>query len=257
MTEPRIFSNDPRIFSDERELSEIASSVHAYARLPFSSDSIPGRVLEVILANVREAKSLGTYDFVDVVKSDADCGWQVKSTKSDTPVTWKRAKIPDAARLIVESETSEEAIQELGKRIIEFCNDHIWHSFEKYNLEEIGYARLIVYPSRSATYFERKLVTAAEPRLFEPEDFYWKWSVQKQGTSKEQLSALHGYLRESDQKWFAWHGRGENQLHFTGEGEWWPETDTAHAVHFDLPSEEQMITYQDFAELLDRLDREN
>ena len=41
---------------------------------------------------LRQGEVLGTYDFVDVIKRGSKCGWQVKSTKESTPVTWKRAK---------------------------------------------------------------------------------------------------------------------------------------------------------------------
>src|SRR5205814_2769173 len=99
--------NASKIFSTQEQLDEIQRIVCNYARLPFALDSVPGAVMEGTLEHVRKAKRLNTYDFVDVVNSSDRCGWQVKSTKASTPVTWKRAKIPDARNLIVASESSQ------------------------------------------------------------------------------------------------------------------------------------------------------
>ena len=41
--------------------------------------SVPGSVLETILAEVRGGDALPTYDFVDVINRDSKVGWQVKS----------------------------------------------------------------------------------------------------------------------------------------------------------------------------------
>jgi len=96
------------IFSSQKQLEEIKRILSKYLRLPFSGDSIPGAVMESVLAQVRSGRRLGTYDFVDVVSSAEECGWQVKSTKAGTPVTWKRAKLPNSNELIEKSERVNE-----------------------------------------------------------------------------------------------------------------------------------------------------
>ena len=67
-------------------------------------------------------------------------------------------------------------------------------------------------------------------------------------SKKEQLPAFHGVSKKTGKKVFAWHGKGENQLHFSGEKNWWPEVDRPpvegvfnysadnHAIAFKLPS---------------------
>ena len=82
------------IFSSPAQLAEIGRVLSTYMRLPLSTDTIPGSIMEALLAYVRKGVVLGKYDFVDVIKPETKCGWQVKSTKASTPVTWKRAKIP-------------------------------------------------------------------------------------------------------------------------------------------------------------------
>lgn len=177
-------------------------------------------------------------------------GWQVKSTLAGTPVTWKRAKIPARDTLIAESRRSAEGLQALGDSIIAFCNHHAAASLESYDLTEIGYSRLVIHKNGEATYFERLLCTQASPRIFNAEDFEWRWSAQKNTIKKEQLSALHGIHRASGRKWFAWRGLGENQLHFSGEPTWWPEEGEPHSIRFVLPDESQKLTLEGFIELL-------
>ncbi len=117
------------VFSTPEQLTRLADILSKYIRLPFSEDTIPGAVLEGTLAHIRNADVLKTYDFVDVVKLDSRIGWQVKSTKSTTPVTWKRAKIPSQEQLILASRQSEQGLQNLGDAIIEFCNAHAREPF--------------------------------------------------------------------------------------------------------------------------------
>lgn len=57
---------------------------------------------------------------------------------------------------------SEAACQELGDAIIGLCNEHAQHSLTEYDLEEIGYARLILHPNGQVTYFSRS--SCAPPR---------------------------------------------------------------------------------------------
>ncbi len=211
---------------------------------------------EGVLAYVRDAEALPTYDFVDVVKQSSKCGWQVKSSKRNSPVTWARAKIAESSRLISLSENSPEDLQKLGDAIIAHCNRHVQNSLTKYELDEIGYARLILHPDRTVTYFERLLVTRQEPMLFNPDDFEWKWSAPSPGKAKELLPSLHGFHRKTGKKWFAWYGRGENQLHFDGEKTWWLEGDT-HSIRFQLPEEKEQLDFEAFAELLTRFSQDD
>jgi len=210
--------------------------------------------MEAVLAHVRSATTMPTYDFVDVVKHEDRCGWQVKSTKAGTPVTWKRAKIPNATSLIKASKKSAAGLQQLGNAIIEFCNAHAHESLSKYDLDEIGYSRLIIHKDGHVTYFERLLCTRESPRLFNPHDFKWKWSHPKHTIKKEQLPALHGTHKPTGEKWWAWHGLGENQLHFSGEAAWWPQPRSHHVVTFKLPTGDEKISFEMFAELLSHLD---
>lgn len=239
------------IFSTENQIKEIIKILSRYTRLPFSVDTIPGAIMEGVLAYVRDAEVLNTYDFVDVIDESTNLGWQVKSTKSNTPVTWKRAKIANSPKLIQESHKSEEGLQKLGDEIIKFCNNHALESLEKYDLQEIGYARLIVYPKGKVKYFERKLCDRVNPIVFNPNEFVWSWSKQKKTSKKEQLSALHGVHKPTNKKWWAWHGLGENQLHFSGEGAWWPPDD--QAATFSLPSAEDRLSLKEFMGLLEEV----
>lgn len=244
------------IFSTREELEEIRRRLHTYTRLAFVEDSVPGALMEHVLASVRGGKVLKTYDFVDVVGQATQIGWQVKSTKENTPVTWKRAKIPNSRELIDRSDREPEATQELGDAIIRFCNEHGRESLAKYDLSAIGYARLILHSNGYVTYFERELLTRADTEVFRPSDFTWRWSKQKTTRTKEQLSALHGFSRDSGEKWFAWHGRGENQLHFSGEQSWWPAVDDPHAVRFRLSSASEKVDLETLARLFGGLDAE-
>ncbi len=242
------------IFSSPEQLSRLADVLSKYIRLPFSTDTIPGAILEGALAYVRDAEVLKTYDFVDVIKRNSQIGWQVKSTKATTPVTWKRAKIPNQERLVKDSLDSEDARQILGNAIIEFCNEHAEASIKLYNLAEIGYSRLVVFDDGTVLYFEKLLCTRENPQIFNPADFRWQWSTPKRTVRKEQLSALHGVQIESGKKWFAWHGLGENQLHFSGERNWWLSKDDSHAVAFRFPGSDEGIELERFIELLSTLD---
>jgi hypothetical protein len=241
-----------KVFSSTAQLGQIAKIVVTYGSTPFCGDTIPGAVMEGVLAYVRGGQSLRTYDFVDVVNLEEKIGWQVKSTKEETPVTWKRAKIPDAEILIEASHASSQGLQALGDAIIAFCNRHALHSLNHYGLDEIGYSRLIVHATRAVTYYERVLISRQCPELFNPADFVWKWSAAKKVVKKEQLSALHGVHSKSGKKWFAWHGLGENQLHFSGEVEWWPVSDEerTHAIRFALPPVDAKMPIEVFADML-------
>ena len=222
--------------------------------LPFWNSRIPGDVLESILAYVRDAEVLRTYDFVDVIDRNTRTGWQVKSTRSSTPVTWKRAKIPNAQQLIEASRHDQTSLQELGDTIIAFCNEHARESIFKYELEELGYSRLILDNSGQVTYFERTLCTKNSSDIFDPHEFTWEWSVPKSTTKKEQLPALHGTRRKTGMKCWAWHGLGENQLHFSGESEWWPKDGSRNSFTLSLPPSDGKISFEGFIEILGRLD---
>lgn len=237
------------IFSNEKQIKEIIKILSSYTKLPFSTNTIPGLVMESALASARAATILNTYDFVDVIDETNRIGWQVKSTKSDTPVTWKRAKINNSTELIKHSKENEVGLQKLGNEIIKFCNSHAVESLKKYNLREIGYSRLIVYPEGTARYFERKLCDMNNLDIFNPDEFSWSWSKKKKANKKEQLPALHGTHIPTKEKWWAWHGLGENQLHFSGEKAWWPSDNQATA--FSLASEDSRLSLKELTALLE------
>ncbi|MDR2480464.1 MAG: hypothetical protein LBD48_14295 [Treponema sp.] len=237
-------------FSSKSELETISNILRGYIKLPFALETIPGSFMENVLAHVRKGTALNTYDFVDVINSEKRIGWQVKSTKDTTPVTWKRAKIKDSDNLIGASQQSEKGLTALGNAIIDFCNEHAFESIEKYNLSEIYYSRLVVFESREVLYFERLLCTKDNPIIFNKNEFYWKWSTQKNAVRKEQLPALHGFYKPTGEKWFAWHGLGENQLHFSGEKNWWPpENDQSH-IRFLFPKADERLSQDQFMALL-------
>ncbi len=216
-------------------------------------NTIPGAFLEAVLAHVRGGDVLSTYDYVDVLHAGGRVGWSIKSTKASTPVTWKRAKIGNKNELIAASRASEQGAQELGNAIMAFCNAHAVASLDRYALDAIGYARLILFDDGTIRYFERVLCTREKPQIFAPEDFSWKWSKQKTSTNaKERLSALHGFHRETGVRWWAWHGLGENQLHFTGERNWWPDDDD-HAITFSMPAEADKLSFDRLLQMLDTL----
>lgn len=238
------------IYSSKAQLQKIAKIIEQYSRLPVSDDAVPGAFLEAALAHVRKAKVKATYDYVDVIDKSSCVGWSVKSTKSATPMTWKRAKIPNKEQLIAASYKSDEDLQALGDAILSFCNKHARESIERYSLSAIGYARLIVHKDRRVTYFERLLCNAERPAIFDPADFQWNWSTEKAASKKEQKSALHGWHKPSGKRWWAWHGLGENQLHFTGEKEWWPSGND-HAITFSLPAPASKLSFEQLIELLE------
>ena len=214
-------------------------------RLPFFSGSIPGAVMESVFSFVRGGDVLNTYDFVDVV--DGRFGWQVKSTKAETPVTWKRAKIANAEELISQSYKSDRGLQELGNSIIDFCNAHASTSIDEYSLDKIGYVRLVVHQrEKRVDYFERLLCTKSDPRVFRKEEFTWRWSTPKKARKKEQLRSFIGTKTDTSEKWFAWHGLGENQLHFSGERAWWPEK----TYSFELPRADTRLSWQETLAIL-------
>jgi hypothetical protein len=241
------------VFSTENELQRVRLVLSKYIRLPLSQDNIPGALMEAVLAHVRNATRLNTYDFIDVYQSERKVGWQVKSTQSKTPVTWKRAKIRNQEQLIDQSRNSQKGVQKLGDAIINFCNEHAQHSIDTYDLDEIGYCRLIIFPSGKVRYFEKILCTRENPIVFEPTDFSWAWSTQKNTVKKEQLSALHGIHKPSGKKWWAWHGLGENQLHFSGESCWWPAQGDPHAVDFSFPAADEKISLDRLLDLLESI----
>jgi hypothetical protein len=219
------------IFSSAVQLQKIANIIEHYTRLPVSTDAVPGGFLEAALAHVRGAKVMATYDYVDVVDVAAKVAWSVKSTKAATPMTWKRAKIPNKDKLISASYKTEEGLQALGNAILSFCNKHARESIRLYDLTAIGYARLIVHKDQTATYFERLLCTADAPEIFDPSEFQWKWSVEKATTKKEQKSALHGWHKPSGK-------------------DWWPP-DGDHAITFSLPAPTSKLTFERLIELLE------
>lgn len=250
------------IYSNKDEMLKIVEYLTAYMKIPyFQDDTIPGKVMEKIISLVRGGDQLATYDYVDVCIENS-VGWQVKSTKSDTPLTWKRAKIANSDALIAASEKNKKGLAELGNAIIDFCNAHAAESIDKFKLKEIGYSRLIMFPDNTAIYFERLICTKRSPKIFDESSYEWRWSSPKATQKKEQLSALHGIEISTGKKVFAWHGRGENQLHFSGESDWWPTikkptklgeinfSSDSHAVAFKLPAETDKVSWDDLTRFL-------
>ena len=112
------------IYSTKEQLTKIAYYLTAYMRIPyFQDDTIPGKVMEKIISLVHGGEQLATYDYVDVC-INGKVGWQVKSTKDKTPLTWKRAKIANSTALIKESKNGKAKLKILGDTIIDFCNNH-------------------------------------------------------------------------------------------------------------------------------------
>ena len=224
------------MFSTKEQLKTISKILTGYLKLPLSVDKIPGELMENVVSEVHGGEVLKTYDFVDVVNSNKKYGWQVKSTKASSPLTWKRAKIPNAVELIKASQ-EDEGLQKLGDAIIKYCNDHALKSMKKYKLNKIRYSRLILHKDGKITYFEKTLCTKKDPKIFDESHFEWKWSIPKKTKKKEQLPALHGTHKDSGKKWFAWHGLSENQLHFSGEYTWWPANgNNEHTINFNFPN---------------------
>lgn len=243
-------------FSTKSELETIAEIVKGYARTPLAQDSIPGSLMEGILASVRGSERLNTYDFIDVYSEKLKVGWQVKSTKDSTPVTWKRAKIANSQELISEARQSKFGLQKLGDAIIDYCNSHVEESIRIYKLDCIYYSRLVLFEKnneREVLYFEKLLCTKDDPVIFKSQDFVWDWSAQKNTVKKEQLSALHGKNINTRTKWFAWHGLGENQLHFTGEKAWWPNQENTNCIRFKLSDVNEQIDLNQFFDILKNL----
>ena len=238
--------------SNKAQLDSLIHIIHQYLRLPLSDDTIPGSFLEGVLAYVRKGKRLNTYDFVDVVNIEKKIGWQVKSTKSTTPVTWKRAKIPNSLELIEKSYKSDKGLQNLGDAIIDFCNEHAEHSINLYKLDEIYYSRLVVFENGEIKYIERKLCDKKNPIMFSKSDYVWHWSKPKVTTKKEQLQALHGVSKNTNQKVWAWHGLGENQLHFSGEKLWWTDRDSL-VIDFHYPKSDEKLSLEQLIDLLAKL----
>lgn len=227
------------ILTSPIQLAKIKELLEAFLLLPFF-DGIPGKVLELILSHVHDGRVLGTYDFIDIVNDKERIGWQVKSTKKSTPITWKRAKIPAKAELIEQSKKTAAGKKVLGDAIINYCNQHVIESIKEFRLSQLIYARLIDWENGSYTYFERPL--AISGILFDPNDFEWHWSTPKTATKKEQLPAFHGRHKSMDIAMFAWHGLGENQLHFKGEHTWWPNSAYPFQVTISAPKKRLAIT---------------
>ncbi|MDR2685209.1 MAG: hypothetical protein LBB23_00350 [Rickettsiales bacterium] len=160
------------IKSSPEQIKRITSILTKCLRLPFYDENVPGALLEYVFAQVRAAKVLNTYDFVDVIDKKNKIGWQVKSTKNTTPVTWKRAKIPNSDMLINASFKSDKGLQNLGDAIIDFCNSHAVESMKKYDLDYIGYVRLILFKNK-VLYFERKLCDKKNPVVFDKSKYVW------------------------------------------------------------------------------------
>ncbi len=74
--------NESLIFSSPEQITKLADVLSKYIRLPSSTDTIPGAVLEGALAFVRDSKVLKTYDFVDFTCQPIPKSFLTTSTKS-------------------------------------------------------------------------------------------------------------------------------------------------------------------------------
>ena len=221
------------IYSSPETLARIALMLGIYHRLPFAAEGvIPGIIVENVLAQARGMKRLGKYDFVDVLSKEDRVGLQVKSSKAGSPLTWQRAKVDRATEKRQASKEFPEAAQVLGAEILDYINRHMLKDLDAHDIDEIGYARLVVTKSE-AFYFETKLIDRANPILFDPKKFTWEWAMDRKA-SKEQRGSLSAYDNK-DVKWFSWHT--ENQLHFNNEKVWWPKPGDPHRVDFSLRGE--------------------
>ena len=127
-----------------REVAAIADQLASFFRLPFATESIPGGFAEALIADHYGGEVLATYDFVDVICKSKQIGWQIKSTKATTTVTWKRAKIEGSAELIQHSDLSGDT-SVLGAKIIETCNEHVQDSLNKYDLKNVAIRLCFMY----------------------------------------------------------------------------------------------------------------
>lgn len=230
------------IFSNKEELNKLKNCIKGYCKMPMSGNGFPGSVLEDIFAYARGAEKLNTYDFIDVLDSKNKIGWQVKSSKDKTPLTWKRVKLDNASSFINNSIKSSIDCQVLGDLIIDTCNKNALESINKFNLDEVGYSRLILSDDGTLCYFEKILCTKNNPCIFNKEDFEWKWAKSKKGKNKEILSSFQGFNKKTGVKWFSWHGLGENQLHFNGEKEWYKES-CINMSHFSKTNDKLPMEY--------------
>ena len=214
----------------------IVSHIQAYSRLPFYRNSVPGDVLESIIAEAYNGSSSGSYSFVDVIAGQR--GYQVKCALSTTPVTWKRVKLPNKNKLLENSSP-----QQLGDMVIDFCNANVQAGFDKHpEMQEIIYSRLVHFKKdNEAAYFERPLCTRANPVLFNKQDYIWSWNTFTCQTS----AALVGTDLKGT-KVFSWYGQGENQLHFHGEALWHP------ASYDKFKMSPTSISYSDLAQRLSK-----
>lgn len=223
----------------KNELKEISEYLYGYLKMPFSDDFIPGEILEKIIAETKGAERLSTYDFADVIDLDLKLGWQVKSTKESSPLTWKRVNIENASDLINNSLTSESARQILGDKVLESCNNHALKSMENYKLKKIFLSRLIINNNGTITYYEKQLCSIKDPIIFRKEDFFWSWSKPNNQKGKKSLTFI-GYNKITGLKSFSWYGMGENQLHFNGEKDWWPNKSSNNVIKFKFPKKHSM-----------------
>ena len=189
------------LLASPQQLQRIHALIFNYFRLPLDLSTVSGSLMEAILKEARDGDTevLHTYDFVDIISRSQKIGWQVKSTKNTTPVTWIRGKIANEEKLIKDSHESAAGLQKLGDTVIEYCNAHIADSFRLYGLEEIGYSRLVNYGDRFR-YFEIPLLQNDGSVLFKPSDYEWRWSKEKNTVSKEQKPALHGFHKQTQVK---------------------------------------------------------
>lgn len=235
------------MYLTEEQLQKLGSYLKAYLKLPVASgDRVPGEDFEKIVAAAINGEALGKKDFVDVLTFDKRWGKQTKSGIYGNNIIWKRAKIDNSEQLVLESKNSISAAQQLGKLLIDQCNEHIIDSINKYNLDGITYSRLIIKEPDILEYFEKFLCTKNDPIVFESKDIYWKWSNTKKSLKKEYLPALHGINIKTGETIWQWNGLGDNQLNFPGEKLWWPKNRTI----FTFPNDNEKVSFEKLLVLL-------
>lgn len=219
---------------------KIVGFLTTYTRIPFiEENAIPGNIMENAVSIARNGTQLPCYGFIDVINDNI--GWQVKSSRKKSPLTWGQVKAP--SNLL----QSKDAIA-LGNHLINSINESSIAAMEKFNLETIGYARLIVYPNNHAVYFEKELSNRTNPIIFNPKTYLWSWSNCTRKSNKETKPSLVGINTITGMREFSWHCLSGSQLHFDAEYQWWPKikipkseddvifSSKHHAISFMLPS---------------------
>ncbi|MDR2685210.1 MAG: hypothetical protein LBB23_00355 [Rickettsiales bacterium] len=67
------------------------------------------------------------------------------------------------------------------------------------------------------------------------------------------MQALHGTDTKTGKKVWAWHGLGEDQLHFCGEKDWWiTQGSDCPFANLKMPDSDEKIDTETFLSCLDK-----